>query len=73
MKENSNPPHQPAHMKPIEAAMYVGISASKLAKLRLRANRACGPAFVKLAGCVLYRRQDLDAWIEANLVNPQLS
>lgn len=59
---------QDRHLRPKDAATYIGISASKLAKLRLRGNRAAGPAFVKLAGCILYRREDLDAWIEANLV-----
>ncbi len=70
MIDQHSSPNQSRHMKPSEAAEYVGVSTSKLAKLRLRANRASGPAFVKLAGCVLYRREDLDAWIEANLVTP---
>ena len=69
MNDQNSVQVQLRHLKPKDAAAYLGISASKLAKLRLRANRAAGPAFVKLAGCVLYRREDLDAWIETNLVN----
>ena len=55
-------------MLPKEAAGYVKISASKLAKLRMLANRSEGPAFIKLSGNVLYRREDLDAWISDHVV-----
>ncbi|WP_141134906.1 helix-turn-helix domain-containing protein [Tropicimonas sediminicola] len=58
----------PTYLRPAVAAQYLGISTSKLAKLRLRHNRANGPAFVKLAGCVLYRREDLDEWLNQHLV-----
>ncbi len=59
---------QPDTMRPCEAARYTGISQSTLAKLRMRGNRLRGPRFVKLAGCVRYRRADLDAWIDQNVV-----
>ena len=58
----------PDTMRPCEAARYTGISQSTLAKLRMRGNRPRGPRFVKLAGCVRYRRADLDAWIDQNVV-----
>ena len=51
-----------------EAAEYVRISPSKLAKLRMRSNREQGPRFAKIGGRVVYRRQDLDDWIEAAMV-----
>lgn len=56
------------YMRPKAAAAYSGISVSKLAKLRMEQNRKDGPPFVKAAGCVVYRRSDLDAWLEMHLV-----
>ena len=56
-----------SNLRAPQAAKYLGISKSKLAKLRMATNRAEGPRFSKIAGCVIYRRADLDAWIEANL------
>ncbi len=39
----------------------------------MRQNREAGPPFVKIAGCVLYRRADLDAWlIHYNTERPHL-
>lgn len=58
----------PDNMRPIVAAMYTGVSISTLAKLRMVRNRHLGPKFAKMNGCVIYRRIDLDAWLEANLV-----
>jgi len=58
----------PDHMRPPDAARYLGISVSKLAKLRMRHNHGCGPRYAKLAGVVIYRRQDLDAWLSEHLV-----
>lgn len=56
-----------ANLRPSQAAAYLGISVSKLAKLRMRHSPEAGPRFAKVAGCVLYRRADLDAWLEAHL------
>ena len=74
-QENGNLPNQSenallfaSNMRPQEAARYTGISESSLAKLRMRENRAKGPRFVKLSGCIVYRRLDLDAWMEMNIV-----
>ncbi|MFD0980430.1 helix-turn-helix domain-containing protein [Tropicimonas aquimaris] len=58
----------PQNMRPSAAADYLGVSQSHLAKLRMEQNRHKGPAFSKVAGCVVYRRADLDAWLEANVV-----
>lgn len=60
--------HFPLNMRPNEAARYTGISESTLATLRMRHKRAAGPRFVKLSGCVIYRRVDLDDWISQNVV-----
>ncbi|MCP4933201.1 MAG: helix-turn-helix domain-containing protein [bacterium] len=51
-----------AILRPPEAAEYLGVSTSTLAKRRLRGEL---PAFIKLGKkAVGYRREDLDAWIE---------
>lgn len=56
------------YYRPKAAAEYLGISQSTLAKLRMRNNRKNGPRFSKQGGCVVYRTADLDAWIEANII-----
>ncbi len=57
------------NLRPTEAADYTGVSLSHLAKLRMEINRGKGPAFAKVAGCVVYRRADLDQWLSDNLVS----
>ncbi|MDU8914107.1 helix-turn-helix domain-containing protein [Aestuariicoccus sp. MJ-SS9] len=56
------------NMRASEAARYLGLSVSKLAKLRMRHNQAVGPRYAKLCGVVIYRRRDLDEWLKSNLV-----
>ncbi len=58
----------PLNMRPNEASRYTGISESTLAKLRMRHKRVQGPKYIKLSGCIIYRRRDLDNWIEQNVV-----
>ena len=52
------------YLRSAEAARYVGHSESTLAKLRMRSKREHGPAFIKRGGVVLYRRSDLDDWLD---------
>lgn len=59
------------YFRPPMAAEYTAISESKLAKLRMASNRHLGPRFAKVAGCVLYRRDDLDMWLAAHLVDSE--
>jgi len=59
------------HMRPAEAARYLGLSVSKLAKLRMRHRWSEGPRFAKLSGVVIYRRDDLDAWLAENMLGGQ--
>lgn len=54
---------QPDNMRPAQAALYTGLSESTLAKLRMRHNRDDGPRYLKISGCVIYRRSDLDHWM----------
>jgi len=55
---------QQAILTPREAANYLGLSTSWLAKLRLTGE---GPPFLKLGRQVRYWRADLDAWLSARL------
>jgi predicted DNA-binding transcriptional regulator AlpA len=45
-----------------EAAKLVGLAPSTLAKLRLSGN---GPLYCKLGRRVVYRRADLEAWLQS--------
>ena len=56
------------NMRPAEASKYTGISVSKLAKLRMKGQRHESPPFIKAAGCVIYRKSDLDAWLDVLVV-----
>ena len=47
-----------------QAARYVGLSPSTMAKLRLRGGNT--PQFRKLGRRVVYHRDDLDTWLNAN-------
>lgn len=57
------------NLRPAEAARYTGLSESTLAKLRMPENRLAGPVFCHVGGCIVYRRSDLDDWLEANRVD----
>jgi predicted DNA-binding transcriptional regulator AlpA len=56
------------NMRSAQAARYTGLSESTLAKLRMRHNRADGPKYLKITGCVVYRRADLDVWMDQHIV-----
>lgn len=45
------------------AAVYVGLSASTMNKLRLTGG---GPRYIKLSRTVVYDPTDLDVWLDAN-------
>lgn len=49
-----------ATMRPDAAAAFLSLSTQRLAKMRLFGG---GPPFIKVGRSVLYRRQDLDAWL----------
>lgn len=54
-----------SRLKGPEAAKYLGFSHSTLEKMR---HEGRGPRYVKLGGRVFYRRADLDAYIEAAVI-----
>jgi len=47
------------------AALFVGLSGSTLAKLRLNGN---GPVYCKLGRRVVYRPADLEQWLQSRVV-----
>jgi predicted DNA-binding transcriptional regulator AlpA len=47
-----------------EAAEFLGLATSTLAKLRSTGN---GPAYCKLGRRVVYRMEDLEAWLESRV------
>jgi len=48
------------------AARFLGLSPSTLAKMRLYGN---SPKYLKLGRRVLYRRTDLEAWLESRVAH----
>jgi hypothetical protein len=51
----------------VEAAQYIGRSASWLRKKRLSVGnegREPGPRYLKTEGGAIYLREDLDAWLD---------
>ncbi|MBP6010739.1 MAG: helix-turn-helix domain-containing protein [Alphaproteobacteria bacterium] len=54
----------PSAVRAPDAAKYIGLSASTLAKLRMHGT---GPTYAKLGPrVVVYRIADLDAWLASN-------
>ena len=51
-----------------QASQYVGVSQ---AALRTWKRQGKGPAFFRAGKLLKFRRSDLDAWIEAQLVEPR--
>ena len=60
--ENAESRKGSPYMRPVEAAEYVRLSTSTLAQMRVEQR---GPKYFKAGGRVLYRMQDLDAWVES--------
>lgn len=54
----------PIYLNTLEAAAYLRLSKSTLAKARVSGR---GPPYLKVGRRVLYRHGDLDAWAQATL------
>lgn len=54
----------PAYLNPKQAAVYLGLSTSQLAKWRVYGG---GPAYSKASRSVRYTRDELDAWMAARV------
>ncbi len=59
-KRQADVPPEPGALSTPWAAEYLGLSPATLEALR---SRGGGPAFAKLGRRVVYRREDLDAWL----------
>jgi len=56
---------QTGRLKVPEAANYLGVGISTLDKMRMEGR---GPRYLKIGGRVFYRLTDLDAYIEAAVI-----
>ena len=56
---------QTRRLKVPEAANYLGVGISTLDKMRMEGR---GPRYLKIGGRVFYRLTDLDAYIEAAVI-----
>jgi excisionase family DNA binding protein len=65
--KDQNTELQAPHLTDLGAAEYLGVSPATLRAWRLQCR---GPAYRKLGRAVRYHRQDLDAWSEAQVVQP---
>jgi predicted DNA-binding transcriptional regulator AlpA len=54
--------HGASMMRTLEAATFLGLSASTLTKLRLTGG---GPAYLKLGKTVVYDPSDLKGWLDS--------
>jgi predicted DNA-binding transcriptional regulator AlpA len=52
----------PENMRPGDAAAYLTVSVQRLAKMRLTGN---SPPFCRLGRSIVYRKADIDSWLEA--------
>lgn len=52
-------------MHTVEAAQYLSLSKPTLERFRLTGE---GPPYLKLGKAVRYRRTELDAWLESQLI-----
>ncbi len=58
-------PNSKQWLTPKEAALYANIGFSTLAKLRLKGG---GCVYTRVGMKILYKRADLDAWLESKRV-----
>ena len=55
------------NMQPAAAAQYLGLSASLLAKMRMKDDPRTGPPFARIGKAIIYRRTDLDTWLASRV------
>ncbi len=70
MKENTQAARRA--MTEIEAAIYINMSRSYLRQDRMngiRHNRTPGPRYMKIGRRIRYLIEDLDAWLEAHIID----
>ncbi len=55
-------------LSPAQASEYLGLSVSKLAKMRMMRE---GPKWASLGRSVRYRVEDLDAWVASQTITTE--
>ncbi|TQE99068.1 MAG: helix-turn-helix domain-containing protein [Spiribacter salinus] len=55
------------NLRPSEAAEFLRVSTRTLIRWR---NQRVGPAWTKVGGRLIYRRRDLEAWLDRQRVEP---
>ena len=59
---------EPVYITATEAAIYTGLSASYLAKMRMETGPQIGPKFLRIGlRAIRYRKADLDEWMNSKL------
>ena len=70
-------PLSPRALRTVDAARYLGISASLLRKLRQRGPDdpgEPGPSYIRLSRqLIIYELAELDSWLEGRRVLPRIS
>lgn len=56
------------YLRPQKASEYTGLSLSKLARLRMKTNDEDGPSFMRVSGCIVYSKDELDSWMRRHTV-----
>ncbi|MCG5534180.1 helix-turn-helix domain-containing protein [Halorhodospira sp. 9621] len=64
---NDTTPYRDRPMTTLEAAEYLSVTRRTMERWR---SQRIGPRWVKPGGKCLYRRSDLDAWLEQAAVEP---
>ena len=65
-EQTRHKPHHNHHLRTQDAADYLGLSKSALEKSRSTGD---GPQFIKMKKTVNYKKEDLDAWVDAHKRN----
>lgn len=55
-------------LSPKQAADLIGVTEMALLKWR---QKRVGPTYIRQVGRIYYRREDIEAWREANTVRPR--
>lgn len=66
MENNYTPQTPSVTLREPDAASYIGISRAYLRQARMHGR---GPSFVRIGRAVVYRRDDLDAFLTAHRID----
>ena len=75
IKKEADPNIQSQVLSERDTAIYIGMSRSYLRQDRVdgpHGNRTPGPPFIRVGRRILYRRSELDDWLENHLVRHEM-